>query len=68
MITLRLAAVLKEKGKTPYWLAKVSGVSQPTVYALVKGRPVRKLDMDVLEKLARALHCEPGELLEMREG
>lgn len=67
MITLRLAAILKEKGKTPYWLAKASGVSMPTVYLLAKGKPVRRLDMEVLEKLARALECEPGDLLVMKD-
>lgn len=67
MITLRLVEVLNEKKKTRYWLAKVSGVSTQTVYALSKGRPLKKLDMDVLERLCRALECEPGDLLVMKE-
>jgi putative transcriptional regulator len=67
MITLRLVEVLKEKEKTRYWLAKESGVSTQTVYALSKGRPLKKLDMDVLERLCRALGCEPGDLLVMKE-
>lgn len=68
MITLRLKAILKEKGKTLYWLAKESGVSPQTVYALGKGHPLKRLDMEVLEKLARALGCEPGDLLKMLDG
>lgn len=67
MITLRLVEILKAKDKTLYWLAKQSGVTQQTVYALAKGRPLGRLDMDVLEKLCRALECEPGELLVMKE-
>jgi DNA-binding Xre family transcriptional regulator len=68
MIRLRLAEFLREKNKSLYWLAKTSGVSYQTVHALSKGRPVKRLDMEVLEKLARALGREAGELLEMKEG
>lgn len=66
MICLRLREILREQNKSLYWLAKESGVSYQTVHALGKGLPVKRLDMEVLERLARALGCEAGELLEMK--
>ena len=67
MISLRIAEVLREKNKSLYWLAKESGVTYTTVHRLAQGNPIERLDFRVLEKLARALDREPGELLVMTD-
>jgi len=62
-----LAAVLKAQGITPYRLAKLTGLSVPTCYGLVKGHDVARIDADTLARLCKALDCQPGDLLEYRK-
>jgi len=62
MIICTFKQVLKRKGWSRYRLQKESGVTYPTLHALYHGR--RKLySAGVLEKLCRALRCQPGDLL-----
>jgi len=67
MLRLRLAKLLRERGMTPYALAKASGISQPHVYALVKQPDVGRISGRTIEALCRALRCQPGDLFEYRE-
>jgi putative transcriptional regulator len=67
MLRLRLAKLLRERGMTPYALAKASGISLPHVYALVKQRYVGRISGPTIEALCRALRCQPGDLFEYRE-
>lgn len=67
MLRLRLPKLLKERGMTPYALAKASHISLPHVYALVKQREVSSISGKTIEALCRALHVQPGDLFEYRE-
>jgi len=67
MLRLRLAKLLRERGMTPYALAKASGISLPHVYALVKQRDLERISGRTIEALCRALRCQPGDLFEYRE-
>lgn len=67
MIRLTLLDALEKKGKSIYWLAKETDLRYATLHRLAT-KEVEKVDLRVLEKICRALECEPGELLEMREG
>ena len=64
MIRLTLQDALDKKGKSIYWLAKMTGLRYATLHRLAK-KEVEKVDLKVLEKICRALDCEPGDLLEM---
>jgi putative transcriptional regulator len=61
-IVCKLAALRKERGLTQPALAKRAGCTQATVSNLETGKS-RRIEFDLLGKLAEALHCEPGELL-----
>lgn len=68
MLRLRVAKLLKERGMTPYALAKASHISLPHVYALVKQRgDVGRISGRTIEALCRALRCQPGDLFEYRD-
>lgn len=62
MITIRLNELLKEKGRTLYWLAKQSSVRYATVWNLSRGE-VGRLNIDALDRICEALDCQPGDLL-----
>jgi putative transcriptional regulator len=62
MIVCKLKEVLKRKGWTRYRLQKESGVTFPTIYMMYGSRS-KLYSAAVLNKLCRALECQPGDLL-----
>ena len=62
MIKLRLEELLKERGRSFYWLAKETGITHPTI-SKFRHQKALALRLDVLEKLCEALQCEPGDIL-----
>jgi DNA-binding Xre family transcriptional regulator len=62
VIKLRVKEVLAEQGRSLYWLAKESGVPYKT---LLKWRDdaLDSFDRSVLDRVATALKCQPGDLL-----
>lgn len=65
----RLREVLEEMPKPPNIseLARVSGVSRMTVHTIYHNLTAR-VDLATLDALARALGCEPGELVGKKRG
>ncbi len=63
MIKFRLRELLGERSL--YWLATEAEVHWPTVAAMAKGK-ARRIDVEVLERICRALQCEPGELMQLK--
>lgn len=65
MLRFRLAAILKEKGWTPYRLSQVTGLSAPTAYRLADpDHQFGRFTADTLDRICAALQIQPGELLE----
>jgi putative transcriptional regulator len=62
MIVPRLDGVLAKEQRTFYWLAKQTGVSHTTLWRLKKGKAVG-INFETLEKICRALRCQPGDVL-----
>ena len=62
MIVPRLDKLLANEKRTFYWLAKETGVSHTTLWRLKKGKAVG-INFDTLEKICRALRCQPGDVL-----
>jgi len=67
MIAGRLAEILNQKGWSIYRLRQESGVSYPTLLGLYHNRS-RMYRADVLDKLCRALQCQPGDILRWSGG
>lgn len=62
VIVPRLDKVLAKEKRTFYWLAKETGVSHTTLWRLKKGKAVG-INFETLEKICRALSCQPGDVL-----
>jgi putative transcriptional regulator len=62
MIVPTFDKVLAKEKRTFYWLAKETGVSHTTLWRLKKGKAVG-INFETLEKICRALRCQPGDVL-----
>ena len=65
MIVPRLDKLLASQKHSFYWLAKETGISHTTLWRLKKGKAVG-INFDTLEKICRALRCQPGDVLSMK--
>jgi putative transcriptional regulator len=62
VIEIRIDELLKEHGRSFYWLAKETGISHTTLWRLKKGKALG-INFVTLEKMCRGLNCQPGDLL-----
>jgi putative transcriptional regulator len=62
MIVPRIERLLAKEKRTFYWLAKETGVSHTTLWRLKKGKAVG-INFETLEKICRALRCQPSDVL-----
>jgi putative transcriptional regulator len=59
----RLGALLEERGMSQSELARRSGITFATINAMTRNRTTG-VQLDTLDRLARALGVEPGALIE----
>ena len=64
MIEIQVNELLKERGRTFYWLAKETGVSHTTLWRLKKGKAFG-ITFETLEKICQALECQPGDIVRL---
>lgn len=64
MLGISIDHLLKEHGRTFYWLAKETGISHTTLWRLKKGKALG-INFVTLEKLCQALNCQPGDLFSL---
>lgn len=64
MIELKIDEMLEEKGRSAYWLAKETGVTEAAIWRLRHGK-TSAIRFDTLEAICTALDCEPGDLIVM---
>lgn len=57
MIEYRVGEVLKAIDKTPYWLAKETGISYPTIDSIVKNN-AKGVRFEVLDSICKVLKKE----------
>ena len=62
VLKIQLENILKDKGKTLYWLAKQTGISYNALDKIKKNN-VKRLELDTIEKICLTLDCETGQLL-----
>ena len=63
MLSLRVNKILKEKGVTPYWLGKQTGISQNNILKICNGE-TSTIRFDTIEKICKALECSINDLFE----
>jgi len=61
-IAIHLAALRHARGLSQSALGKRARVRQATISGLETGR-IRRVDLDILDRIARALDVEPAELI-----
>ena len=66
-ITLRLKELRTARGWSQAELSRRSGIHKSTIFRLETGKR-RGADFETLEKLAKALGCDPGYLIVTRKG
>lgn len=64
MITIHIDEVLKNKGKTVYWLAKELKCNYNNINKLVKGE-TDSIKFNMLENICTMLECDLGDILEI---
>lgn len=55
--------LLKKCNRTFYWLVKETSISHTTVMAIKERQGSLGINFDTLEKICRALECQPGDVL-----
>ena len=63
MLSLRVNKILEEKGVTPYWLGKQTGISQNNILKICNGE-TSTIRFDTIEKICKALECSINDLFE----
>lgn len=61
MVYLRVKEILKEQGKSKYWLVKNMEANYKVVSDMVEGETI-SIRFDTIDKLCKILKCEPGDL------
>ena len=62
MIEIRIDALLGNRGRSFYWLAKETGISHTTLWRLKKGKALG-ITFQTLQKICEVLKCQPGDVL-----
>jgi putative transcriptional regulator len=64
VIVIRLDELLENHERSFYWLAKETGISHTTLWRLKKGKALG-INFDTLERICRALNCQPGDVIRL---
>ncbi|HYL98117.1 MAG TPA: helix-turn-helix domain-containing protein [Blastocatellia bacterium] len=64
MVRLRLEELLRQHGRTLYWLAKQTGISHTTLWRY-RHQETEGIRWTHLESICRALECKPADLFEL---
>lgn len=59
---INIDALLEQRGKTRYWLAKEIGIAYPTMMKLANNQ-TDGTKFDTIEKMCIALDCTPNDIL-----
>ena len=61
MVKLRAAEILREKGKTNYWLYKQMGMSYQNFTRMIKNE-TKSIQYSNIEALCTILECKPNDI------
>lgn len=63
MIKFKVKVLLAVHEMTQKQLAEMTGIRPPTISAICTGS-IKELPVNVINKLCKALNCQPGDLME----
>ena len=63
VIKVRLREMLDVRGRSRYWLAKQTGIQYGTLLRIERASASNRIQIGTLDKICRALECQPGDLL-----
>lgn len=63
MLSLQINKILQQKGKTPYWLGKQTGISQNNIGKICNGE-TSTIRFDTIAKICKTLDCSINDLFE----
>ena len=63
VIEVKVEKLLKSRGKSRYWLAKTTGMTQIAIANLTQGK-TQRIDFSTLNSICKALGCKAGDVLE----
>lgn len=58
---LNVKQILEKQGKTPYWLSKVTGISNNNISNICNGE-TKSIRLDTIEKICQSLNCTPNDI------
>jgi putative transcriptional regulator len=64
VIKVTIDEILKEKGKTVYWLGKEANITQYNLGKLIKNK-TNSIKFDNLEKICNILECDISDVLKI---
>lgn len=62
MVYLNIKELLKEKGRTKYWLVTQMNSDYDTIGAMMNNQTI-SIRFETIDKLCRILECEPKDLI-----
>ena len=62
MYILKIEPLLKEKGKTKYWLSKQTGISSNNIGYICNGKSTN-ITLNTVYKICKALDCTPNDII-----
>ena len=65
-IKFRLKVLLAERGMTQKQLADMTGIRPPTISAICLGTE-KEFPIGAIDKICKALNCQPGDIMEYVE-
>jgi putative transcriptional regulator len=67
MIQVKLRDVLESRGRSRYWLAQETGLQFKTLARIERAESSNRIELSTLDKICRALQCQPGDILVWRD-
>jgi len=65
MVYLNIEALLKEKGKSKYWLVQELGTNYTVINRMI-ANDTSSMRFDTMEKLCKLFECTPNDLFIMK--
>ena len=67
MYMFNINSILKEKGKTKYWLSKQTGISPNNIGYICNGKNTN-ITLNTVYKICKALDCTPNDIIYEEKG
>ncbi len=66
MVSIKIEELLKEKGKTKYWLRQKMNMTSRNINRIIKGE-TNSISFKYIEEFCKYLECSPGDLIKIED-